>query len=389
MLAALLVVMVVVGLGSGYFIGNGSRGTSATGSTVSLIESSTITSTQTTTVTSILLSGTTTVASGGPVPVTEVETSNVSVGGFTVAVNPGAGRIYVAGTSDILTVIDALSHTVVARVTLPNSSNAGIAIDYRTGMVYVLVQGGIAVINGTSNSLIRELPADFGFRSIAFDAATDTIYGSPETAVLAGHAGNLIGVNAQTGAVTANISIGYWANDIEVNPQLNMIYAVGCDRQGLACDSVVSIVNGTSDRLLGEMHLGSPYYATATINEITGSVYVSGENQLVAFNSLGNVTYNSYPDTCGPFISMASDSSRDQVILAPQNYNYLLVYDGRFGNLLNMYSLPSAPQYVAFDPGTNETYVLLSDSLLSLRAVNGTGHVNTALIGADQFCNPP
>jgi hypothetical protein len=54
-----------------------------------------------------------------------------------------------------------------------------------------------------------------------------------------------------------------------------------------------------------------------------------------------------------------------------------------------MYSLPVVPQYVAFNPATNETYAIVSESLLAFHSAATTGHVNETLIGADQFCNPP
>jgi hypothetical protein len=85
---------------------------------------------------------------------------------------------------------------------------------------------------------------------------------------------------------------------------------------------------------------------------------------------------------------MADDPALNQVILAPQDYNYLLVYNGWFGSLVNMYSLPATPQYVAFNPVTNETYVILSESLLAFKGAASTGHVNETLIGAGHDCPP-
>jgi len=385
-IVALLVIAILVGAGAGYLVGYANERTVTSVSTFVTTSTSTTTFVSTSVETSIITVNTaTTITEGTPIPITSVETGNVSIGGSTIAVNPNASRIYVADGSNVLTVVDAVSHAVVARVTLPASSNSGIAIDYKTGTVYVLIEGGVAVVNGTTNTVIKELSANFGYRSIAFDSSTDTLYGSPETQYPTGY---LVGVDARTGAINANVSIGYWANDIVVNPQLNLIYAVGCNQQGLVCNSTVSVVNGTTAKLMNETRLGSLSYATATIDEETGMVYVSGDS-LVALNPYGTVIYNYYPDTCGPFISMADDPETNQVIMAPQNYNYLLVYDGLFGNLLNMYSLPNSPQYVAFNPVTNETYVIVSESLLTFKGVASTGHVNDTLIGADQFCPLP
>jgi hypothetical protein len=365
-ISVLLVIAIIAGGGVGYLVGVNSQAT------------------QTTTTTS-----TTTIIGGTPIPIASVETGNFSIGGspYTIAVNPNAGRIYIGDESNVLTVVDAASHAVAARITLPNDSNGGIAIDYKTGTVYVLIEGGIAVVDGTTNAVVKELPANFGYRSIAFDSSTDTLYGSPETVSFNNSVGYLVGVDARTGAITSNVSIGYWASDVLVNPQLNLIYGVGC-AQSFVCDSMVSVVNGTSAKLMNETTLGSAYYETATIDENTGFVYVSGEAELVVLNPYGTVIRNYYPDTCGPFIAMADDPALNQVIMAPQNYNYLLVYNGWFGNLLNMYSLPDSPQYVAFNPVTNETYVMVSESLLTFKGVASTGNVNDTLIGAGQSCPP-
>lgn len=376
--AVVLVVSVLAGLVAGYLIGNSNRLNSTVTSTTVGTTTVTLGISTSTTVISTVAS---TITQETPIPIASVETGNVSIGApwNTIAVNPEANRIYVAGGSNVLTVIDAVSHAVVAMVTLPADFNSGIAIDNRTGMVYVLVQGGVAEINDTTNTVVGELPISFGFRSIVYDSSTGTLYGSPGS-------GYLIGVDARTGAVTANISIGYWMSDILVNSRANLIYAIGCEQEVLFCGSVISVVNGTNSKLVNETYLGSESYATATINQETGLVYVSDVAQLVVMNSLGAVIYNNYPDTCGPFIAMAADPLSNQVILAPQNYNYLLVYDGEYGNLVNMYSLPNAPQYVAFDSNTNETYVIVGDSLIAFHGAASSGHVNSTLIGADQTC---
>ncbi len=387
-IAAVLVVLVLAALGAGYFIDNSNRlvttvtSTSIETTTYTLIEPFTATSLQpfpvTTTATSAeTFTVTSTLTLGIPVPLSSVETANISIGGSpdTIAINPNTGRIYVSGESNILTVINGTSYKIVANITLPASADGAIAIDNKTDIIYVLLQNGVAEINGSSNQIIMELPLSLG--SMAYDSSTDTIYGSAP--------GNyLVGANAQTGMVIANVSLGYGA-DILVNPQMNFVYAVGCNEYGLACNSTVSVLNGTNVKLVNQTDLGSPYYATTAIDESTGFVYVSGEAELVELNSLGNVIYNSYPETCGPFLSMTVSPTLDQIIMAPQNYNYILVYNEQFGNLVNMYSLPSPAQYVAFNPNTNETYAIISDSLIAFHSV-GTGYVNATLIGVDGFC---
>jgi len=280
-----------------------------------------------------------TMSAGQPISAGSVETADITIGGSpgAIAVNPNASRIYVADGSS-LTVIDASSHAVIANITLPASSNNGIAVDDNTNMVYVLVDGGIAEVNGSTNKVVGELPVNFGYQSLAYNPSTHVLYGSPET-----QAGGLVGVDARTGAIVANISLGFWANSITVDPYTNMIYAVGC-ANSFVCGSEVSFVNGTSETLVTTVHLDSAYYSKVTMDSKTNVVYISGEAQLAALNGIsGEVIYNSYPQTCGPFLNMADIPSSNQVLAVLQNYDYLMVYDGATVTLANMYSFSSSP----------------------------------------------
>ncbi len=385
--AIILVVLMAASLGAGYLAGSGSQRTET------LTLTSAITSRQTVVVTTTVENtATSTQTAGSPIPVASVETADISIGGSprTIAVNPNANRIYVADwSSKDLTVIDALSHMVIATVTLPASSNNGIAIDYNTNVVYVLVQGGVAEVNGSTNKVVGELSLDFGAGALAYDSAKRIIYGSgPGQMANGSTSGGLLGVDVRTGSVVANISLGYWANGLAIDPYTHTIYPVGC-AGSFVCGSEVSIVNGTSGTLLTTVHLGSAYYPRVTMDPKTNVVYASGEAQLVALNGTnGKIIYDSNPQTCGPFDSMAVIPSSNQVLAVSLNYDYLQVYEGATGALVNMYSFPSTPQYVAFNPDTNELYVTLSGQLLTFHNVASTGNVNSTLVGSGQNCLP-
>ncbi len=324
---------------------------------------------------------------GQPIPVSGVETANVTIGGAprTIAVDPNDSRIYVADYfSDNLTVIDASSHSVIATIAMPAANDNGIAVDYSTGMVYVLVSGGVAEINGSTNEVVGELPLNFGPGSMAYDPATHVIYGSPETG-----SGRLLGADVRTGSIVANVSLGYWANGVVVDPKTDMVYAVGCDAEGLACNSMASIVSGKSETLVTTVHLASGGYPRVTMDPTTNVVYVSGD-ELVALNgATGKVIYSVNPQECGPFDSMAVIPSSNQVIAQPLDYNYLLVYDGATGTLVNMYTLSSSPQFVAFNPNTNEFYTTTSGELLAFHNVASTGNIDSSLMGSGKNCPLP
>jgi len=330
---------------------------------------------------------TSTTSQGSPLPISSVETANISIGGSprTIAIDPNTNRVYVADFFyNNLTVVDPTTNSVVARIALPADDNNGIAVDPNTNMVYVLVEGGITEVNGATNKVVGELHLNFGPGSMAYDPSNLMIYGSKE-----GY-GSLIGADVRTGNVVWNVSLGYWANSVAVDPHTNVVFAVGCYQEGLVCNSVISAVDGTNGDVLNKITLGNDAYPRVTVDTVTHVAYVSGSAQLVALNgTTGKIIFDVNSMACGPFDSMAADTSSNQLLAISLDYNYVLAYDGTSGALVNIYSLSSTPQFVAFNPNTNEAYVTVSSQLLSFQNSASVGHDNDALIGSGQNCPLP
>ncbi|MDG6914427.1 MAG: helix-turn-helix domain-containing protein [Nitrososphaerota archaeon] len=380
-IAGFLIVLVVLGAVAAYQQQqiselNASTSTSTLTSLKTIVSTTTYSTTSTTTSTILL--------GRQPIPATGVEVANVSVdGGQAIAVNPGAGWIYVLDTS-YLTVINASSHTVAAKVELPTNNTGGVvhgglAVDDATGMVYAALPGEVAVINGSTNTVVEAIP--FNLDDLAIDSLTGTLWGT--------QAKGLVGVSMTTNSVVANVSLGFEPDNIALNSESNMVYATGCINS-FVCGSEAALVNGTSGTLVNTVDLYSAYFTAMTVDPATDIVYVSGEAQLVALNGTnGNVIFKSNPQTCGPFIDMAVIPPRNQVLMVPQNYNYLLVYDGTKGTLVNMYSFPSQVDRVAYNLNTDEIYVLTSGSMIILRDYPIKGNVNSTVLGSDLNCLPP
>lgn len=388
----LLAILVVASLGAGYFAGSSGRQTevTTTTSTSTIVSASTVTSQKTVTssttvektVTSVLTS---TVFGGRPINGTDVEIANTTdVGGLAIAVNAAAGVVYVLGTSS-LAVVNATTHSVIANVALPGNNtggiiHAGLAVDLGTGTVYASVQGEVVEVNGSTNTVVGEIPLNLG--TLAFDYATHMLWGTDI------QAGSLVGVDVKTGSIVANASLGFSPEDVALNPWTDMVYADGCSNS-FVCGSEVAIVNGTSGTIATTVDLRWGSYPMMTMNPSTNVLYVAGGAQLVALNGTdGQVVFSSNPQTCSPFLDMAIIPSSNQVLMVPQNYNFLLVYNGTTGALVNMYSLSGGASGVAYSPKTDELYIANGD-LLSLHDVLETGNVNATLIGAGQACLPP
>lgn len=391
-LVAVVIILVMASLGVGYLSGNSTRKTETLTSTSTSTEFSTVTGgkTMTSTTTSTLLIG-------QPIPVASIETWNVTVGGdpSSIALNPKTDTLYITNLfSSNLTVLMEQSLSVVARIKLP-SMPSGIAVDDTTNMVYASVSGGIEEINGSTNKVAGELRLGVG-GPLAIDSSTHIIYGATGNEALSQGIppyDALAGVDVLTGSVVANVSVGYPVNSVAVNPETHMVYAAGCHAEGIVCNSKVSIVNGTSESLVTTVNLGDYDYPELAANPATNVVYVSGA-RLVALNgSNGNVIFSVNPLECGPFINMAVIPYLNEVAAAPQDYNYVLVYNGTTGALLNMYSISNGPESVAFNPGSDELYATVSGEyraqVLSFPNAATIGSADSALMSSGQNCPLP
>ena len=376
--------IVVLGTGTGYLIGVSNRDTT------------TVVSTTTTTFTT---------PSGSPIPISSLLTGDVTVGGAPrlIAVDSLTHRVYVTDWfSENVSVIDALSHTLLATIVLPGSSNSGIAIDPGTDVIYVSVagcinrvnatnscnanppptqEGGIVEINGTTNTIMGELHHPVGVGDLAFN---------PSTHILYGYSSSLLAIDVRTGSVVANISLNIAASGIAVDPSTNMVYVAGC-KGDFFCDSELAIVNGSTEGVQSIVHLGFGTYPRVSLNQATHEVYVSGDARIVAINGTSGATlFDARTGTCAVLDGLGLVQSSNQILAVSLNLDYLLVYDGNSGTLANMYASSSEPQYAAYNNATQEIYItLFSGHLLSFHDVNSIGNANGGLIGPGNNCPLP
>ena len=213
-----------------------------------------------------------TATTGNPIPVSTVQTGNYSLPGGTYVFDSSTNMMYVLDTS-YLSVVNMSSLSVIAKVELPanntgGSINAGLTVDTGTNTIYVAVQGEVVAVNGSTNTMVRELPLSLG--TLAFDQVTHKLWGTQP------YRSALVEVDPQTGSVQANVSIGYSPYDIAADPSTGSVYSDGCQQEGMACGSWASIVNGTSGTIVSKTELGSADYPTMTLDIKTHVLYVSG-----------------------------------------------------------------------------------------------------------------
>jgi YVTN family beta-propeller protein len=222
-------------------------------------------------------------------------TSNFLVGSIPVGDFPGKNPTGIAANSinntvyvtnmgaNTVSVINGTSNVVVENVTLNTSegagrgffSPAGIAYDSDNGNLYVANRGldTVSVINGTSNSLIDEIPIDGVAPSgIVYNAANNYIYvtstGSNKVSV----------INGTTNAVVEDIPVGLGPNGVAYDQRDGNIYVAN------SINGTISIINGLTNTVTGTVILGTNNTPNGVLyNPNNDSWFVSNTNSSTVY----------------------------------------------------------------------------------------------------------
>src|ERR1035438_10098525 len=90
------------------------------------------------------IGSTTATSTGGAPPISGAALANVTLSGYPneIALDANTSRIYVAdGSANKLTVLDASTHALIDTITLPGTSEFGMAVDAQNDIIYVPVSG--------------------------------------------------------------------------------------------------------------------------------------------------------------------------------------------------------------------------------------------------------
>lgn len=221
-------------------------------------------------------------------------TQNVDVGDNPagVAVNPVTGKVYVANFGSTSTALDTVS--VISGSTVVNTINvedapSQIAVNSVTNRIFVTNKGhgdnygqgsSVSVIDGSTDTVtktIRLVPdiskAGQGPYGIAVNPNTNKVY----VAVIDSHRlvvidGNDLDASPTYIAPPSSYDVPIWM--VAVNPDLNRVYAMGCDEVWV---HKVFFLDGATNTWLTKLNaFTNPKYGVA-FNPQTGRLYVSTE----------------------------------------------------------------------------------------------------------------
>ncbi|MDQ4069810.1 MAG: serine/threonine-protein kinase [Actinomycetota bacterium] len=182
-----------------------------------------------------------------------------------IALNHRTGRVYVTTAESAVTVIDTATHSVTATVPVP-SRPWGIAINHRANRVYVAMSdAAVAVIDGERDAVTGTLQVAARPWAVAVIPETNRIY------VTSQESRNLTVIDGANGTVVADVDIRTRACGVAVNPRTNRIYVTSLDA------SAVTVVDGASLTVVDTLLTPTTGCGVA-VNPQTNRVYVSTQD---------------------------------------------------------------------------------------------------------------
>jgi len=225
---------------------------------------------------------------------TETVVGTVAVGDNPagVAVNPVTGKVYVANFRDASTVTDTVS--VISGTTVVGTIGVGdapsqIAVNPNTNLIFVTNHGhgtnygeegsSVSVIDGSTDTVTKTIPLVLdvsepgqGPHGIAVNPNTNEIY----VAVIDSHRLVVIdgtNLDARPTYIAPPLDVPIWM--VAVNPELNRVYAVGCDEVWV---HKVFVWDGDTDTWPTNLNVGTNPKQGVAFNPETGRLYVSNED---------------------------------------------------------------------------------------------------------------
>lgn len=234
-----------------------------------------------------------------------------------MAYDPSSQHVFIGGTREIH-VMDAMNYSISGSINV--SSPGKMEYDSSNGMLYVLNETGLAVVNastGTVTSFVRNIQGGYvnGYpASLAINSAAGRIYiAEPGTGIVKV-------VDMHSNRIVANISVGKYISSIACNPDSGEVYvtnsysnSISIIRPTLSGSAVYPVLVHVS----GKSRHGA-WYLNGT-NSRSGPIE---RNSYVLF--LGNGTYGYtitgasgylHPDTIT--IDVSGPSSRADLVFTP------------------------------------------------------------------------
>jgi len=220
------------------------------------------------------------------------------IGAVEIAVNPVTNLVYVGNKEEhTITVIDGnvnspTENAVLAVIPMPSYLGADLVVNPVTNRLYVVTNGfdfesnksrPIAVIDGSTNTVIANPLHDISLGSLAVNPVTNRLY-------MVNGTGNFkVEVFDAGAAHLATVTLNFGLQAIAVNPTTNRIHVTEPD-----LGAIWTIDGSTHSFIRYGLNLHKPIPGPLAVNPVTSFVYVA------------NIGFN--PDQGGQSISVIDDA---------------------------------------------------------------------------------
>lgn len=251
---------------------------------------------------------------------------------------------------------------VIANITLDKEPNC-IAVNDETNRVYVGVEGGLVVINGTTDEVIAEIPLDPKVVALAVNPQTNRIYAAvygENVTVIDG------ATNQMVGEILERVYDSY---EMAVNPVTNLVYIADWTTI-LGQYDRVRVYDGENLTLIDTVNIPGSNEST-TIQRV--GVAVNPDTNLIYATWRGNSTLHLIDGDTREITGTVKPSSFSDTVMVNQYTNY--VYVGKAvldGETLAEVTSDYQGSLQAVNPLRN---ILYTTQYENLYALNGSTHV--------------
>jgi YVTN family beta-propeller protein len=277
-----------------------------------------------------------------PQPLPTIETITGFSAPYGITLNPDNDLMYVSNygqfnTTGTVSVINGTTNTIVANIPVGKNPQA-IVYNPANGLVYAAntLSNTLSIINGTSNSLVGSIIVDaFPGKNptgITINPINNTIYvtnmGSNTVSVINGTT-NVVVKNITLATVEQEVGVGAGGTSffspagIAYNSDNGHLYVTN-----RGSDSI-SVINGTTNTLVDEISVNSIAPSGITYNAANNYIYVTnmGSNTVSVINGTTNTIVANIPVGLGPN-GIAYNQNNGDVYVANSINGTISIMDG-------------------------------------------------------------
>jgi YVTN family beta-propeller protein len=298
-------------------------------------------------------------------------TSSISVGTGPqgIAFDPASLELFVGNSlSNDVSVISALTCTVVASIPAGDDPGGGVAYDPSNGLVYVdnWDSSNVTVINGTTNQAIGSISTTVNPDGLAYDAGTKEIY----VAQFAG--GSLTVLNGSLNQVMGTIEVGGGPRGVAYDPDNGDIYVTQQN------SNEVAAVNPSNGSVLAEIPVGSVPVAVV-FDAFNGNLYVTNieSDNVSVISGTSNLVIGSIRVGSSPDEGEAFNVFNGNIFVGNSGSSNVSIISGATDRLIGSVPVGVAPRGIAVDTFTGLVFVTNDESNNVTILKNGLSNVTS------------